>query len=94
MSDVASSWAALEPIDADLLDFMIEILADSWPELATLSVFSDGGDYYLTLTARVTHVHEFESVRIFGTATVEIDGAQDEMGVESGAAIIVSRMHA
>ena len=85
--------SSVETIDPALIDFIIEILADSWPELATLSVFSDGGDDYLTLTARVTPSHAGESVRTFGRTTVEIDRAQEEMGVESGAAIIVSRLH-
>ena len=85
--------SSVEPVDPAVVDFIIEILADSWPELATLSVFSDDDDDYLSLTARVHDSHEPESVRRFGTTTVEIDRAQEEMGVESGAAIIVSRLH-
>jgi hypothetical protein len=85
--------SSIESVDPAVVDFIIEILADSWPELATLSVFSDDDDDYLSLTARVHQLHEPESVRRFGTTTVEIDRAQEEMGVESGAAIIVSRLH-
>lgn len=84
---------SVEPLEPAVVDFIIEILADSWPELATLSVFSDDDDDYLTLTARVTALHDVESLHRFGTATVEIDRAQEEMGVESGAAIIVSRLN-
>jgi hypothetical protein len=84
---------SLETVDPEVVEFIIAMLADSWPELATLSVFSDGGDDYLSLTARLNRSHDVESVRRFGAVTVETDRAQDEMGVESGAAIIVSRLH-